>query len=79
MVTPAEITFAGDRATLRQDGRILSAKIASPPGARFAIASAQPSDDGVNQPNPGFAILAVDCPVPAAGDLTLEIHLRPGG
>jgi len=77
MVTHAKISAKNNQATLREDGKALSAKILSPTGARFEIASAQPPDDGVNAPNPNARILAVNTSVPASGNLTVEIELRP--
>ena len=77
MVTHAKIGVEKDRATLRQDGKQLMATILSPTGAQFEIASAQPSDDGVNQPNPNARILAVNLNVPTSGNLLIEIELQP--
>ncbi len=79
MVTHARISTNQNEATLRQDGKTLTAKILAPADAYFEIASAQPPDDGVNQPNPNTQILAVNASVPASGNLTLEIQLQPGG
>jgi hypothetical protein len=56
----------------------LTARIISPVGAVFEIASAQPPTDGVNQPNRNARTLAVNTSVPASGKLTIEIELRPG-
>jgi len=78
MVTRAKISVNGNVATLRQNGKTLTAKILAPATARFEIASAQPPADGVNQPNPGARILAVNTAVPETGNLTVEIQLRPG-
>ena len=77
MVTHADLTVKENLATLRQDGRELAARIISPPGATFEIASAQPPDDGVNQPNRNARILAVNTSVPASGKLTVEVELQP--
>ena len=79
MVTHAKISADQNTATLRLAGKSLTAKIISPAGATFEIASAQPPDDGVNEPNPNTQILVVNTAVPAAGNLTLEIELQPGG
>jgi len=79
MVTRASIRAQENEATLRQDGRMLSAKILAPAGARFESADAQPPDDGVNAPNPGMSILMVNTTVPASENLTVEIELEPGG
>ena len=78
MVTHAKISVNQKEATLRQDGKTLTAKILAPAEAHFEIASAQPPDDGVNQPNPNTQILTVNTAVPATGNLTLEIQLQPG-
>jgi hypothetical protein len=77
MVTKADIQIAKGGAVLRQDGRMLNAKIISPAGAAFEIGSAQPPNDGVNQPNPNTRMLALDVIVPASGNLALEIQLQP--
>ena len=77
MVTHAELQVNRDHATLRQDGKTLVAKILSPAGAQFAVASAQPPDDGVNAPNRNTRILAVTTQVPADGTLTVDIELTP--
>jgi Heparinase II/III-like protein len=79
MVTHANISLQKGHATLRQDGKELTATILSPAGAQFEIASAQPPDDGVNQPNPNTRILAVNINVPTSGNLAIEIELRPSG
>ena len=65
MVTHAKITVNQNTATLRQAGKSLTAKIISPAGATFEIASAQPPDDGVNQPNPDTQMLVVNTAMPA--------------
>ena len=77
MVTHTRISVKNNQATLHQDGKALSAKIISPAGATFEIASAQPPKDGVNQSNPDTHILTVNTAVPATGNLVLEIELRP--
>ena len=77
MVTHTKINTNNNQATLQQDGRTLVAKIISPVGAHFEIASAQPPQDGVNQPNPNTQILAVNTTVPISGSLTIEIELQP--
>jgi hypothetical protein len=77
MLTHTKITTNNNQAALLQDGKTLAAKIISPAGAHFEIASAQPPDDGVNQPNSNSQILAVNTTVPASGNLTVEIELQP--
>ncbi len=77
MVTAAKINLKMNQAMLRLNGKTLAAKIISPANARFEIASAQPPDDGVNEPNPSFNMLAVNVTVPASGNLVLEVELQP--
>ena len=77
MLTRAKISVNNSQATLQQGDKTLTAKIISPSGARFEIASAQPPDDGVNQPNPNAQILAMNAAVPASGNLAVEIQLQP--
>ncbi len=77
MMTHAEIQTQGGQATLRQDGKVLVAKILSPASAHFEAVSAQPPDDGVNEPNRGAHILAVNASVPTSGELVVEIELQP--
>jgi hypothetical protein len=77
MVTYANIKVDKVLAQLHQNGRTLNARIISPAGAQFEIASAQPPDDGVNQRNPGAQILAVNVAVPDSGKAILEIQLEP--
>ncbi|MEI8289028.1 MAG: heparinase II/III family protein [Verrucomicrobiota bacterium] len=77
MLTQTKITANNNQATLQQGSRTLTAKIISPAGARFEIASAQPPDDGVNQPNPKSQLLMVNTTVPTSGNLAVEIQLQP--
>ena len=77
MLTRATVQLSGRNADLRQEGRALRAQIVSPGGVMFSSASAQPPEDGVNQPNPNVRMLAVDSIVPESGELTIEIVLQP--
>ena len=77
MVTHAKISLQDTGALLHQQGKTLAARIISPAGAHFEITSAQPPEDGVNQPNPGARILMLKTVVPAAGNLAVEIELLP--
>ncbi|MEI7809467.1 MAG: heparinase II/III family protein, partial [Verrucomicrobiota bacterium] len=77
MLTHTKISVDKNQATLQQDGKTLLAKIISPAGASFEIASAQPPQDGVNQPNANSQILAVNTTIPSSGSLTVEIQLQP--
>ncbi len=49
MHTPAEISIDGASATLQQDAETVQAKIITPAGARFEVASAAPSRPDENQ------------------------------
>ena len=77
MVTRALVQLDGAQAELRQDGRVLRASILQPTGATFAVADAQPPDDGVNAKNPNTRILLVNTTVPASGKLVLTVQLEP--
>ncbi len=77
MVTRAQVQLDGAHAELRQDGRVLRASILQPTGAIFAVADAQPPDDGVNAKNPNTQILLVNTTVPASGKLVLTVKLEP--
>jgi len=58
MMTDAEITLAGAEATLTKNGKYLRARILSPHGARFAVASSQ--QKAPQNPNSGFRQLVID-------------------
>ena len=58
MVTDAEITLAGAEATLTKNGKCLRARILSPLGARFAVAS--PQQEEPQNPNPGLRQLVME-------------------
>lgn len=77
MLTRADIDLTRNEAVLRQDGKILRARIVAPTDARFEKAAAEPPTDGVNEPNPGFALLQVNTKVPESGDISIEIELQP--
>lgn len=77
MVTHAEVTVAGDHAGLQQAGKSLAARLLSPAGAVFAVAPADPPDNGVNAPNPNTRILSVTARAPADGRLRIQVSLQP--
>jgi hypothetical protein len=77
MLTRADLTATGGTAALREDGKVLHARILAAAGARFETASAQLPEDGVNEPNPGFAFLQMNTSAPDSGQLTVEIELQP--
>ena len=58
MMTDAEITLAGAEATLTKNGKCLRARILSPRGARFAVAS--PQQEAPQNPNPGLRQLVME-------------------
>jgi hypothetical protein len=58
MMTDAEITLAGAEATLTKSGKCLRARILSPQGARFAVAS--PQQKAPENPNPGVRQLVLE-------------------
>jgi hypothetical protein len=77
LVTHAQVEVAGERATLRQDGRTLQAHITAP-GAGFEVIPGEPPDDGFNAPNPGVSILIANVRAPESGDLVIRTLLGPG-
>ena len=77
MVTRAEVKCERDHATLRQDGKLLAARLLAPSGATFEVVPADPPDDGVNQPNRNTRILVVNARAPADGRLRIEVTLQP--
>jgi len=77
MLTHTKISVNNNQATLHQGDKTLTVKILLPADEHFEIASAQPPDDGVNQPNPNSQILAVNTSVPASGNLMIEIQFQP--
>jgi Tol biopolymer transport system component/imidazolonepropionase-like amidohydrolase len=79
MVTGADVSLDaadGSRATLREDGRELEARVLSE-GARFAVIPAEPPADAFNAANPGRRILTATAV--AAGGGTLRIAVLLGG
>jgi hypothetical protein len=78
LVTRANVKPAGNRATLRQNGKALQARLLSPAGAIFSVIPADPPDDGFNDPNPNTQILVVNVTAPASGQVQLDVALRPG-
>jgi hypothetical protein len=58
LLTGAEITLNGREAALTQDGQVLHARILSPPGARFMVASA--NREAPQNPNAGYRQLVLE-------------------
>jgi hypothetical protein len=58
MMTDAEITLAGAEATLTKSGKCLRARMLSPQGARFAVAS--PQQKAPENPNSGLRQLVME-------------------
>jgi hypothetical protein len=77
MLTGAEVEVNGDRATLREDGRVLAARLLAPSG-RFAVVPADPPRDTFNAPNPGKWILALTASAPEDGVLRIAVLLTSG-
>jgi hypothetical protein len=78
LVTKADVKLAGDRATLKQDGKALQARLLSPAGAKFSVIPANPPDDGFNAANPNTRILVVNVTAPTSGQVQLDVALRSG-
>jgi hypothetical protein len=78
MPTRATVTLDGDRATLRQDGRVLHVQVAAPTGARFAVQPAEAPPDDFNAPNPGVSMLSLTCRPTESAALRFAVVLSPG-
>lgn len=76
MMTAANISASGDRATLTQGGRTLTARILAPDDARFTVITADPGKSGENK-NAGHRRLAVH--VGGRKNATIVVQLSPGG
>ena len=75
MVTEADITLDGNKATLSQQGKQLTVEIASPPEAKFEVLSTKPPSSGERQ-NQGTRMLAARLN-PAKGEMKIEVLLVP--
>jgi hypothetical protein len=78
MVTRASVELRGQEAVLRQNGKVLRARVRSPAEATFGVHPADPPADGVNAPNPGTSILMLKLLAPADGKLHITVLLCPG-
>jgi len=76
MVTRAGVAVYGDHAILSEDGRQLTAGLASSVDALFEVISAEPPDNGYDAPNPGYRLLVIDLEAPASGRIELTVTLR---
>lgn len=74
MLTGADVEIAGDRATLRENGRVLEARLLAP-AASFTVIPAEPPQDSFNAPNPGRRILTVTFAPAADGTLRIAVLL----
>ena len=78
MVTHAKVKADNQSAVLRQEGKVMQARLLLPAGAKFEVVPADPPHDGVNHPNPNTRILVMDAVVPSSGRLEIEVLLQPG-
>jgi len=78
MVTKARIGLSGTRATLKQAGKILQARLLSPADAVFSVIPADPPGNDYDAPNPDTRILIVKVRTPPTGEIHLTVALRPG-
>lgn len=74
MLTGAQVEVAGAHATLRENGRLLEARLLAP-AASFSVVPADPPRDSFNAPNPGRRILTVTLPAAADGTLRIAVLL----
>ena len=79
MVTRADVTLDGNRATLKQDGKELNATLLSPTNGVFSVIPASPpQENDFDAPNPNTRILVVKVAAPETGEIKLEVSLKPG-
>ncbi len=76
MVTGAEISLAGNKATLTQDGKTLQAEILMPRDARFRRMSTKPPSKKEKQ-NRGTQILAVSIAAEPDREVAISVLLQP--
>ncbi|MEO7454452.1 MAG: heparinase II/III family protein [Fimbriimonadales bacterium] len=76
MMTAANISLNGDRATLSQAGKTLTARILSPSNATFKVLGADPEMSGQNR-NSGYRRLAIELGSARSGRIVVQ--LSPGG
>ena len=76
MMTGAAVTVSGNRATLRQNGKTLTARILSPANARFSVITADPNRSGQNR-NSEYRRLVID--LGSSRDTRITVLLSPGG
>ncbi|MEN8151149.1 MAG: heparinase II/III family protein [Planctomycetota bacterium] len=79
MVTRAEVSIDGSRATLRQDGKTLILEVLSPAGAKLELfETAKPPMDH-DAPNPGTRMIGFTTKLAAKEAASLVVVLRPAG
>lgn len=78
MATGAAISIEGGNAVLKQDGQTMRISLATPNGVPFEVASADPSADGFNAPNPGIQLLVANFKAPESGQVRISVTLQPG-
>ena len=76
MMTGADVTVAGNRATLRQNGKTLTARILSPSNVSFRVISADTNRSGQNR-NTAFRRLIFE--LGSVRDARIVVQLSPGG
>lgn len=78
MVTGADISLDGRTAHLRKEGQQLQVSLVASIPAQFETASADPSADGFNAPNPGMQLLVANVQAPESGRVRIAVTLQPG-
>lgn len=78
MVTRASVKTTETGVILRENGKVLRARVLWPSNAAFHVQPADPPDDGVNEPNPGTRMLRLDLPAAPDGTLHIQVSLFPG-
>ena len=77
MLTGADVVVDGGRATLRENGRMLVARLLTPAGG-FALVAAETPPASFDAPNPGKRILTATASAPEDGQLRIAVLLTAG-
>jgi Heparinase II/III-like protein len=79
MVTRAEVALEGDdKATLRQDGQIVSLRVLSPANAKLAVYDIEKPPRDYDAENPNTRMVGFEITIAAATAETLAVFLEPG-
>jgi hypothetical protein len=76
MLTAADVTISGNRATLKKDGKELLLSVTSPAKVKLKTWSTAPATD-YDAPNPGTTLVGFEVQVPPGTSQVLQVTLIP--